>query len=73
VLTEYYYTLLKTIKIWILHTLAISFGLLVCCYLYGTRIEPNWIEIVSIDLTIPRLTVLTRKLIQARLLIIHRR
>jgi uncharacterized protein len=56
VLTEYYYTLLKTIKTWILHTLAISFGLLICCYLYGTRIEPNWIEIVSIDLTIPRLT-----------------
>ena len=26
-----------------------------CCYIYGTKIEPNWIEIVPIEITIPNL------------------
>lgn len=55
-LTQYYYTLLKTIKNWMAYAVAIGLGLLICCYLYGTKIEPNWLEVKSIDLTIPRLT-----------------
>ncbi len=54
--TKYHYTLIKTIKNWIAYAITIGFSLLVCCYLYGTKIEPNWIEVVPIDLTIPKLT-----------------
>lgn len=27
----------------------------VCCYVYGSKIEPNWIEVVPIELAIPHL------------------
>ncbi|NJL53282.1 MAG: hypothetical protein HC930_15870, partial [Hydrococcus sp. SU_1_0] len=28
---------------------------LLCCYIYGAKIEPNWVEIVPIELTVPHL------------------
>ncbi|MGF1538860.1 MAG: metallophosphoesterase [Pleurocapsa sp.] len=48
--------MIKTIKNWISYGLATVGGLLICCYLYGTILEPNWIEIVPINLTIPHLS-----------------
>ena len=27
-----------------------------CCYIYGKKIEPNWIEVVPIEITIPNLS-----------------
>ena len=32
-----------------------AIALLGCCYVYGSRIEPNWIQVVAIELTIPSL------------------
>ena len=34
----------------------IAIALLLGCYFYGSKIEPNWIEVVSIQLAIPNLT-----------------
>lgn len=33
----------------------IAVVLLICCYVYGKKIEPNWIEVVPIELAIPHL------------------
>lgn len=47
--------LFKNIRIWIGKFTVIIIIALSCCYIYGSKIEPNWIEVVSIDLTIPNL------------------
>ena len=52
---EHYYTLIKTLKNYITKLIAIGLSLIICCYLYGTKIEPNWIEVVKINLPIPNL------------------
>ena len=48
------YFRLKTIVRWLGKFTVIIFIALICCYIYGLKIEPNWIEVVSI-LTIPNL------------------
>lgn len=55
-LTNYYYTLIKTIKNWIKYLITIGFILIICCCLYGTKIEPNWIQVRLINLKIPNLS-----------------
>lgn len=40
---------------WIRKSALISLVLFLCGYIYGTKIEPNWIEVVPIQLTIPYL------------------
>lgn len=44
------------IRRWIWEITAIALILLTCGYIYGAKIEPNWIEIVEIDLAIPHLS-----------------
>ncbi|WP_319422091.1 metallophosphoesterase [Pleurocapsa sp. FMAR1] len=34
----------------------IAIALFISCYIYGSKIEPNWIEVVPIQLTIPNLS-----------------
>ena len=55
-LIKHYYTLTKTIKKWLTYLVVVGLSLIICCYLYGAKIEPNWIEIVPINLTIPHLS-----------------
>ena len=55
-LIKHYYTLFKSLKNWMAHLIMLGFGLIICCYLYGAKIEPNWIEVVPINLTIPNLS-----------------
>ena len=40
---------------WLKKSVLVAFALSFCCYIYGTKIEPNWIEIVPIQLTITNL------------------
>ena len=48
-------SLSKTIKRWMGKFIIAVSILLVSSYIYGTKIEPNWLQVVSIDLTIPNL------------------
>lgn len=45
----------RRLRKWIEKSALITVALSLCCYVYGAKIEPNWIEIVSIQLTIPHL------------------
>lgn len=45
----------RRLRRWIGRTILTTIILFLCCYIYGTKIEPNWIEIVPIELTIPHL------------------
>ena len=40
---------------WVRKSILILVVLSLCGYIYGTKIEPNWLEIVPIELTIPQL------------------
>jgi predicted MPP superfamily phosphohydrolase len=55
-LVKHYGRLAKKLKNWISKFTIIAIALLTCCYIYGSKIEPNWIEVVPIQLTIPNLT-----------------
>ncbi len=55
-LAKRYYFPLKTIKKWLTMFTIIAIVLFTSCYIYGSKIEPNWIEIVPIQLTIPNLS-----------------
>lgn len=55
-LSRHYRHLLKTIRRWMGKIAIITIALLTCCYIYGSRIEPNWIQVVPIQLTIPNLS-----------------
>jgi uncharacterized protein len=55
-LIKHHSRLLKTIKNWISKLILSAITLLICCGIYGAIIEPNWIEIVPIQLTIHNLT-----------------
>lgn len=48
--------LAKIIKKWVSKSTVIVIVLCTYCYIYGAKIEPNWLEVVSIKLTIPNLT-----------------
>lgn len=45
----------RPLRRWLRKSVLVVFVLSLCCYIYGTKIEPNWIEIVPIQLTIPSL------------------
>ena len=47
--------LFKNVRKWLGKFTVIVFIAINCCYIYGSKIEPNWIEVVSINLTIPNL------------------
>ncbi len=49
------FTLLRKIRRWIDRITLITLILLTCCYVYAKKIEPNWIEVVPIELAIPHL------------------
>ncbi len=55
-LARRYYFPLKTIKKWLRMFTIIAIALFTSCYIYGSKIEPNWIEVVPIQLTIPNLS-----------------
>ena len=46
---------LKIIKQCLLRLTVLLLTFLVCCYIYAAKIEPNWVEVVSIDMSIPSL------------------
>lgn len=50
------YLLNSTILEWLRRTTLVSIAFFLGCFLYGWIIEPNWIEIVPIRLTLPHLT-----------------
>jgi uncharacterized protein len=43
------------VRRWLRQSALTTVILFLCCYIYGTKIEPNWIEVVPIQLTIPHL------------------
>lgn len=45
----------RKIKRWLKQSASTTVILFLCCYIYGIKIEPNWIEVVPIQLTIPHL------------------
>ncbi|MEM6611426.1 MAG: metallophosphoesterase [Cyanobacteria bacterium P01_C01_bin.72] len=45
----------RRIRKWIEKSALIAVALSLCCYIYGAKIEPNWVEIVPLELTIPHL------------------
>lgn len=47
--------LLRKIKSWLSKFILTTMLLGICCYIYAKKIEPNWIEVVPIQLTIPHL------------------
>jgi len=47
---------IKVIKQWLLRLTLVLLAFLSCCYIYAAKIEPNWIEVVSIDMSIPNLS-----------------
>lgn len=49
-------SLCKTIRRWVSNFTVIAIALLTCCYIYASKIEPNWVQITSIPLTIPSLS-----------------
>ncbi|MBE9048091.1 metallophosphoesterase [Pleurocapsales cyanobacterium LEGE 10410] len=56
-LAKHYFSLIKTVRRWVGKFTIIAITLLTCCYIYSSKIEPNWIEVVSIELTIPNLSI----------------
>lgn len=50
------YLLIRIYKRWIEKIAIIGIISLISCYIYSSKIEPNWIEVVPIELTIPNLT-----------------
>lgn len=54
-LVQQFMILSQKIRRWIDRFGLISLVFLTCCYIYGKKIEPNWIEIVPIELAIPQL------------------
>ncbi len=57
-IARYYPSLFKSkISIgWLGNFTVTILTLLLCCYIYSAKIEPNWIEIVPVQLTIPNLS-----------------
>ncbi|BAZ43492.1 putative Ser/Thr protein phosphatase family protein [Chondrocystis sp. NIES-4102] len=55
-LVKYQSHFVKIIKKWVRKYTVIAIALFTCCYIYGSKIEPNWLEVVSIDLPIANLT-----------------
>ena len=55
-LVKHYFSWFKTVGRWVGKFTLIAIALLTCCYIYSSRIEPNWIEVVPIKLTIPNLS-----------------
>ena len=49
-------TRLRKLSEWLYRTTVIAIALISCCYIYAAKIEPNWIEVVPIELTIPNLS-----------------
>ncbi len=47
----------RKIRIWISKFTLIIIVFTTCCYIYAAKIEPNWIEVVPIQLTIPNLSM----------------
>jgi len=45
----------RKLRRWIGKLISTTLILFLCLYIYGTKIEPNWIEIVPIELTVPHL------------------
>lgn len=45
----------RRLRRWIARSTLITVVFSLCCYIYGAKIEPNWIEIVPIEITIPHL------------------
>ncbi|MGB5634423.1 MAG: metallophosphoesterase [Waterburya sp.] len=45
----------RKIRRWIAQFTLITIVFVTCCYVYGKKIEPNWIEVVPVELAIPRL------------------
>lgn len=45
----------RTVRRWLRQSALTTVILFLCCYIYGTKIEPNWIQVVPIQLTIPHL------------------
>lgn len=45
----------RKVRRWLKQSALITVILFLCCYIYGSKIEPNWIEVVPIQLTIPHL------------------
>jgi uncharacterized protein len=45
----------RKVRRWLRQSVLITGVLLLCGYIYGAKIEPNWIEVVSIELGIPHL------------------
>jgi uncharacterized protein len=54
-LAKQYQPLRRKIRRWISKLTLITIVFSLCCYVYGTKIEPNWIEIVPLQLAIPNL------------------
>lgn len=46
----------KVVKQWLLQLTVMLLAFLTCCYIYAAKIEPNWVEVVPIDITIPNLS-----------------
>lgn len=51
-----HFPLLKIVGSWVGKLAIIVLALTSCCYIYSSKIEPNWIETVPIELTIPNLS-----------------
>lgn len=45
----------RKIRRWLSNFTLITIVFATCCYIYGKKIEPNWIEVVPIELAIPHL------------------
>lgn len=54
--TKYFRSLLKISHRWLDRLIIIAIALITCFYIYGAKIEPNWLEVVSIPVAIPHLT-----------------
>lgn len=51
-----FYLLSKKILEWLRRTALVSIAFFIVCFLYGWMVEPNWIEVVPVQLTLPHLT-----------------
>ena len=54
-LTKHFSLWRRKIWRWTSRLTLTTIALLGCCYLYGSQIEPNWIQVVPVELTIPSL------------------
>ena len=45
----------RKIRSWVGKSILATVVISLCCYIYGSKIEPNWIEVVPIEITIPNL------------------